>query len=844
MKKITSTLLFSLFIFNVFLAQVQKTNTPNWVNKVEYNKNPKIDEASIEQGLFRLLYEQQINETTKEFHFRYATKITENVGVQAGSSIDILYDPSFESLEFHSIYIIRNGEYIDKLKTSDFQLIRRELNSENYIYDGTLSAMSNLSDVRVDDIIEYSYSIKGDNPIHKGKFFYTFYLNDFQPVGQIHLSVLTNKNLDFSYKNSSKEFNKSKKGDSFYYLFSDKSINTNDYDLNAPGWKLQYKMAFVSEYKTWKDVINWGVNVFDVNKSLSKELKNKILEINNANTSSGDKINASLNFVQDDIRYLGLESGIGAYEPFSSSKVFEQRFGDCKDKSLLLVTMLNEMGIEAYPMLVNTYLKKTITELPPSPTVFDHCVVKVIDKKVGVLFYDPTIANQGGSFDTNAFPDYRFGLVLKKGNTELDEIYSLTNSNAEVTDYYELEEVGKGATLKTTSVYFDAEADYMRSYYKNNSINSIKKEYESFYANYFYNIKSKKIPQFKDDIENNKFTTYETYEIDSIWQTSLVTNQIIASFYPYTIINTLSMPEKRDRDLPFALPYPTTRTHKINVKLPQKWNIDRENININSSSIFYDFDARYNESKDLLSLTHILKFKKDHVTFEEFNSYYDDVKKIDTNIAYSLIIPVNAKSSFSSENWLEYFGIFLFILVFLSAVWSAIKVYEYDPEPKIESYFEENKKINGWLILLGISLCLSPIGVLITLFSSDATLLNGSWILFLDPNSEFYNLSLGIVILFEMVVNVFLFVYLFLYIYLFFTKRSSFPKLYAYTLIGILIFIILDTFLVNLISNVNTEQSEINEIIKSFLRAAIISSYLLLSDNVKETFIKRLDKKN
>ena len=83
--------------------------------------------------------------------------------MQAGSSINILYDPSYQKLELNSIVVIRNGKIIDKLNSSNFQLIRKELNSESYIYDGSLSAISNLSDIRVNDIIDYSYTIKGYN---------------------------------------------------------------------------------------------------------------------------------------------------------------------------------------------------------------------------------------------------------------------------------------------------------------------------------------------------------------------------------------------------------------------------------------------------------------------------------------------------------------------------------------------------------------------------------------------------------------------------------------------------------------------------------------------------------
>lgn len=843
MKKITIFIGVLFFISSIF-AQVEKTSLPSWVEKINYNQNPSIDESSLESGVITLLFDQQINETNKHFFYRYITKITENVGVQSGSSINVLYDPSYENLEFHSIDIIRDGKTIDKLKTSDFQVIRRELNSESYIYDGSLSALSNLSDIRVGDIIDYSYSLKGSNPIHKGNFSTSFYLNNTQPLGKLNVKLISKKNLKFKYVNTDLEFITSKKGNDKVYKITKENIPSLEYDITSPSWKPQFSSVFVSNYNSWQEIVDWGVDVFNVNKSLSKELNTKIAEINKNSKNSEEKITATLNFIQDEIRYLGLESGIGAYEPFSSNKVFKQRYGDCKDKSLLMVTMLNKMGIEAYPMLVNTYLKQTINDVLPSPIMFDHCVVKVIDESAGVLWYDPTIANQGGTYDKKAFPDYRYGLVLKKGNTELDQIYSLSDNDFEITDTYELEEVGNGATLKTKIVYYDDQADALRNYFLNNSINTIKKQYESLYAEYYYNIKASELPKYTDDREKNVFTTYQEYKIDSIWQPSLNDNQIATSFYPYSVINSLNMPAKRERELPFAINYPLSRTHKINIKLPQKWNILNDRFSINSANIFYEFDVKYKPSQDLISLNYFLKVKKDHVTIEEFPEYYENLKKIDTNIAFSLLIPKDGggliSMNINSSNTLNYLGIFLLLFIFLASIWFAIKAYAYDPEPVIESYFEENKKIDGWLILIGIILCFSPFGILFDLLTNQAAFLNGSWIQILNSNSDFYNFPLGVVVFFELIVNILLLVFTFLFIILFFKKRSSFPKLYAYGLIGFTIFLVLDIFLVKAFSKININFFESPLILISLIRTGIVSAYLLISDNVKETFVKRL----
>jgi hypothetical protein len=98
--------------------------------------------------------------------------VVNNVGVQNASEINISFDPAYETISFHFIRIIRNGEIINKYKEKEIKVIQREDNLESKIYDGSLTAYLSLSDIRLGDIIEYSYTIKGRNPIFNNKYFF------------------------------------------------------------------------------------------------------------------------------------------------------------------------------------------------------------------------------------------------------------------------------------------------------------------------------------------------------------------------------------------------------------------------------------------------------------------------------------------------------------------------------------------------------------------------------------------------------------------------------------------------------------------------------------------------
>src|SRR3546814_349035 len=66
------------------------------------------------------------------------------------------------------------------------------------------------------------------------------------------------------------------------------------------------------------------------------------------------RADAALRLVQNEIRYLyrGMENG--NYVPQAPEATWSLRYGDCKAKTLLLLAMLDQLGIEARPALVSS----------------------------------------------------------------------------------------------------------------------------------------------------------------------------------------------------------------------------------------------------------------------------------------------------------------------------------------------------------------------------------------------------------------------------------------------------------------------------------------------------------
>lgn len=66
--------------------------------------------------------------------------------------------------------------------------------------------------------------------------------------------------------------------------------------------------------------------------------------------------------------------GVGRLKPHSAAEVFQNQFGDCKDKHTLLAAMLNVVGVEASPALIGAGVR--FNEAVPSPASFNHLITQ------------------------------------------------------------------------------------------------------------------------------------------------------------------------------------------------------------------------------------------------------------------------------------------------------------------------------------------------------------------------------------------------------------------------------------------------------------------------------------
>ncbi len=198
------------------------------------------------------------------------------------------------------------------------------------------------------------------------------------------------------------------------------------------------------------------------------ELQSAVKLISAAAKSDAEKIQLAFRWVQDNFTYKAIEFGDRAIIPNPSAKTCKDRYGDCKDLSVLLVGLLKQLDIDAYPCLVAT--NDLVSSEIPSLDQFNHMIV-YLPKNQGrpALWMDPTMDQKAkpleiplsymGSKTLIVNPDLDAPLVEVPVTSYPDETKILIERHLKVDP-----ETKNGGLITETLTFKGVGADYMRGY--------------------------------------------------------------------------------------------------------------------------------------------------------------------------------------------------------------------------------------------------------------------------------------------------------------------------------------------------------------------------------------------
>ena len=601
-----------------------------WVTVHSYDYASTTLEHEAEDGFMDIVFEKQISLANQSTYFKKTVKIVSEAGIQNSSEISVDFDPSYQQVSFHTIRIVRDNKIINQLDLHRMKVIQQEKELSRYVYNGSLTAVLILEDVRKGDVVEYSYTLKGANPVFRGRYASTFDLNYNVPISHLYYKLILPKGRSIFIKNKGTDIRPAIQTLPQETIYEWKAENVASMHLqdNLPGWYDPFSEVMVSEYQSWKEVNDWAMELFPAVKSLSPALLNKINDIRTKYPSREDQVLSALRFVEDDVRYMGIEIGENSHRPGSPDKIFSQRFGDCKDKSYLLCTMLGSLGIEASPVLINSRSKQDIVDWLPAANAFDHATVRInLDGRY--YWFDPTISFQRGNINSISYPDYRYGLVIAEGTTALTPVNQKEPGMVKVKETFDIPDMSGNARLTVISRYTGSYADDTRSSFNNTSRFEMQKTYRDYYATYFEDISADSL-SFSEEDSSGTFVTKEYYTIGNLWELKEGIRK--AYFNAFVIDGILRKPKETQRKMPFALQYPAKYKEEVVVNLPEEWSIEESKEYIENDA--FRMSARFSYTLRKAILAYEYEALQDHVPTDKSKQYVEALRKKDDNFSY------------------------------------------------------------------------------------------------------------------------------------------------------------------------------------------------------------------
>lgn len=308
----------------------------------------------------------------------------------------------------------------------------------------------------------------------------------------------------------------------------------------------------LSEFTNWADVSRWGRNLFAEGNESTPLVDAKAAEIRAQSAEPLERLLRALQTVQSEVRYFGTEIGPYSHRPATPEKVLTQRFGDCKDKVMLLTALLRRLDISATPTLVSYRLKGSVAEIIPGPFAFDHVIARV---NLGGKTYwlDPTRSQQTGPVERRQVTGFRSGLPLTETNSALAELPSAANElKMVVRDRFTISAFPNPVELESRVTYRGDLAEGARDGIAANGTGELAKQLSDAHIRLYPKMKSVAPIHVENEADDNAITIVQQFSIPDFWtfpeQTLLTANTSYWSF-----VDILRFPGQGARQQSYSL---------------------------------------------------------------------------------------------------------------------------------------------------------------------------------------------------------------------------------------------------------------------------------------------------
>jgi len=268
----------------------------------------------------------------------------------------------------------------------------KEVFDEDIFYQDLFSTSFIYPSLRQGAITRLKYTLDFKDP----HFFPYVVLKKYYPVENFEFAINSDKDVVFDIKyfftdTINIDFTKQEKGKRVIYTWKAKNLKSYKNEKNAPDY-LCYLPQIVPYIKSYKvnnkevpilrnidDLFNWyNENISNLDHRHTDDMISTVGSIVKECRNDSEKVVVIYKWVQNNIKYVANEYGLGGFIPRHPYQIFEKRYGDCKDMATIIIELLDIADVKAYFTWIGTRDLPYSYEQIPTSLVDNHMIATYI----------------------------------------------------------------------------------------------------------------------------------------------------------------------------------------------------------------------------------------------------------------------------------------------------------------------------------------------------------------------------------------------------------------------------------------------------------------------------------
>lgn len=386
--------------------------------------------------------------------------------------------------------------------------------------------------------------------------------------------------------------------------------------------------TYKSYATTWEDVAK---NIYE-NEDFGNQIKKTgyfeedIKNITEKNSNTVDKMYEIFEFVQ---KRMNWNSYLSVFVDNGVKKAYQDKTGNSAEINLMLVSMLQYAGIDAYPVLIST--RANGIAIFPSRAAFNTVIVCVT---IGEKQYLMDATSKLSTPNILPLRDLNwFGRLIKKdGNSEMIELMPKDHSMAGISSQIIID-ANQNINASVREQYTNYEAYRMRD--KKLSLSE-----EEYISKKEKNINSLEIQDYSNENLNETNDDFiERYKVITNKEIDKIGNQLY--FAPMLFFREKENPFKQEeREYPIDFTFPFNNIHSLSIQIPDGYEIESlpQSFAIKIPNDYAAYKYYISQSDNLINVQSTLEINTSIIPSEDYDYLKEFFKMIIDKLNEKIIL--------------------------------------------------------------------------------------------------------------------------------------------------------------------------------------------------------------